>query len=344
MTKDRISVIIPVYNAQERLALSIESVLKQTYKEFELILVDDGSRDDSAKICDDYEKLDPRVVVIHQENKRVSAARNRGLAAARGDYITFVDADDTIEPEAFEKSMEIFKEQAVDLVILGMYFDYYQEGKLQKSQQRSIDRQICFDVKAIQPYFFDLANQNYLVSIWNKVIRAEIIKENKLFFEVDMSILEDFKFVLDVLEKSQSLCASPQAYYHYYHDCSLSQIKRRPGIDYFRNFQILDHRLRRFSQAFSLDDETGGARIDGMIFRYYLTAVEKLYSGSGSFLEKYRDMKKFMQRGDVCTAGKNAQVSGFRLRLLLGLFNKKSFRTLAVLFFINDWRAQIKKS
>lgn len=344
MTKPLISVIVPVYNAQERLALSIESVLKQTYDQFELILINDGSNDDSPKICDDYAKRDPRVVVIHQENKRVSAARNRGLAAARGDYITFVDADDTIEREAFQKSMEIFKEEAVDVVITGMVFDYYQDGELRKSERRSIDRQICFEMKKIQPYFFDLANQNYLASTCNKIIRSQVISENKLLFEVDMSILEDFKFVLDVLEKSQSLCAIPQAYYHYYHDLSLSQIKRRPRINYFRNFQILDHRLRSFSQAFCLDDETKGAQIDGMIFRYYLIAVEKLYSGSGRFLEKYQEMRKLMQRDEFYTAAKNAQVGGYRLQMVLKLFNKKSFRILAILFFLNDWRGQIKKS
>ncbi len=344
MLRPLISVIIPVYNGQERLAMSIESVLNQTYENFELILIDDGSSDDSPKICDDYQKIDSRILVIHQANKRVSAARNRGLEMAKGDYITFVDADDTIDPLAFETSMAVFEKQPVDMVISGMFFDYYQDGKLQKSQRRSVDRQICFDLVDIKAYFFDLASQNYLVSIWNKVIRARIIRENNLCFEVDMSILEDFKFVLDVLEKSQSLCAIPQAHYHYYHDVSLSEMKRRPRIDYFRNFQILDHRLRAFSQSYSLDKQTNEARIDGMIFRYYLTAVEKLYSGSGRFLDKYEDMKKLMGRDDVCMAAKNAQVSGFRLRMVLFLFNKKSFRFLAILFFLNDWWDQIKKS
>lgn len=344
MLKALISVIIPVYNAQERLALAIESVRHQTYENFELILINDGSTDDSAQICDAYAKLDDRIRVIHQENKRVSAARNRGLEEARGKYISFIDADDSIDPLTFENSLNLIVKHSADMAIWGMSFDYYQNGQRKKSQQRVIDKEICFNTEDIKAYFFDLANQNYLVSICNKMIRLEIIKENNLGFEVEMSILEDFKFILDLLEKSQKICAVPQAFYHYYHDLSRSRMKRRPRIDYFRNFQILDRRLREFSQIFNLEEQKNKTLIDGMIFRYYLIAVEKLYSGSGRFSEKYQDMKALMNRDELEIASKRAQVIGLRLRMVLFLVNKKMFRLLAILFFLNDWLDQIKKS
>ena len=101
-----ISVIVPVFNAEEYIENCILSILHQTYPYFELILIDDGSTDHSMNICQKYENEDSRIKVLHQSNQGVSSARNVGILAARGDYITFVDADDTLEREALEKALD----------------------------------------------------------------------------------------------------------------------------------------------------------------------------------------------------------------------------------------------
>lgn len=102
MDKIRISVIVPVYNAENYLNRCIESVLTQTYTDWQMVLVDDGSKDESLKVCQKYADLDSRISVIHQENAGPGIARNTGIAAANGDYIVFIDSDDYIEKEYFQ--------------------------------------------------------------------------------------------------------------------------------------------------------------------------------------------------------------------------------------------------
>lgn len=102
----KLSIIVPVYQAGKYLEKCIKSILDQTFTDFELILVDDGSNDGSEKICDDYAKKDARIKVIHQKNQGVSSARNAGMNCAEGDYIAFVDADDWIETDMFEQCMD----------------------------------------------------------------------------------------------------------------------------------------------------------------------------------------------------------------------------------------------
>ena len=113
----KISVIVPVYKAEKFLSNCIKSILNQTYHDLEVILVDDGSPDSSGQICEEYAKKDNRIKVIHQKNAGVAAARNVGLDLATGDYITFVDSDDYIRPQMYEKMLKCAQNNHCDLVM-----------------------------------------------------------------------------------------------------------------------------------------------------------------------------------------------------------------------------------
>lgn len=113
---DKISVIVPVYNVEDYLEECINSILGQTYKNLEIILVDDGSTDNSSKICDIYEKKDKRIKVIHKENGGLSSARNEGLKYRTGEYISFVDSDDFIDKTMYEKLYSAIKKYDADVV------------------------------------------------------------------------------------------------------------------------------------------------------------------------------------------------------------------------------------
>ena len=115
-----VSIIVPIYNVEQYISKCIESILAQTYRDFELILVDDGSTDMCGKICDEYAKQDSRVHVIHQENKGVSAARNAGISLAKGEYIMFVDSDDFITENMLEKMHDCIAESGSDIAICGI--------------------------------------------------------------------------------------------------------------------------------------------------------------------------------------------------------------------------------
>ena len=120
-----ISIIVPIYKVEKFLPKCIESILAQSYSDFELILVDDGSPDECPEICDEYAAKDQRIIVIHQKNSGVSAARNVGLKKAKGQYIGFVDPDDFIAQDMYEKMVQAVEQSAAELVICG--YDYYDE-------------------------------------------------------------------------------------------------------------------------------------------------------------------------------------------------------------------------
>lgn len=117
ITKPKISIIVPVYKAEPYLKKCIDSILNQTFKDFELILVDDGSPDRCGEICDEYALKDSRIKIIHKENGGQSSARNVGLDIAQGEYIGFVDSDDWIEPDMYKKLFKVLKNDNVDMAI-----------------------------------------------------------------------------------------------------------------------------------------------------------------------------------------------------------------------------------
>lgn len=119
--EESISVIVPVYNVEKFLARCVDSILSQTYEDLEVILVDDGAKDASGRICDEYAEKDSRVKVIHKENGGLSSARNAGIDAATGTYLAFVDSDDWIEPEAYQHMLGLMKKYGAKLVCAGRY-------------------------------------------------------------------------------------------------------------------------------------------------------------------------------------------------------------------------------
>ena len=123
-----ISVIIPVFNVEKYLPKCLDSVINQTYKNIEIILVDDGSKDSSGRICDEYAQQDSRIIVVHKENGGLSSARNAGLDIATGDYVMFVDSDDYVEPYFCEIPLKLAKENNVEIVSFG-YYRVYEDGR-----------------------------------------------------------------------------------------------------------------------------------------------------------------------------------------------------------------------
>lgn len=338
MTHGLISVIMPVHNSEKRLELSINSILNQTYKNIELLLVNDGSIDASPMICDKYSKFDSRVKVIHQKNAGVSTARNRGIKESKGQFITFVDSDDIIDSNTFEEVMKQQLDESLDIIIFGMRFDYYKEDKLVKSKVLSMEKNMCFYIQNIKDLFFNLYEKNYLTPVWNKIIKASIIKENNIEFEKEMSILEDFKFVLDVLENSQKVCILSYPYYKYYHDILSSSLKRRPNIDYTKNFQILDKKIRAFSEKLLFDKDVDLKKINGLMIRYYLIAIEKLFSSSLKIKDKYTEMKRIIYLKEFQYALDKKNIMGLRLKLrfICFLLKSRNYRIVFLLFYLND--------
>lgn len=332
----KISVIMPVYNAESRVGIAIESILNQTYNNFELILVNDGSSDRSGEICKNYAKKDKRIKLINQNNLGVSAARNRGIEESTGEYINFIDADDTIVPKALELLIETIKDNNYDMIIYGMSFDYYNRGEYSYSLHKVIDKNIIDCSEMIQDIFFDLYDSNYLSSSCNKLIKKSMILENSIRFDTNMAILEDFKFTLDILSSTNHILAINKPLYNYYNELSISKLSKRPNIDYMNNFYILEKSLRKTALNIGLVSPKFQGRINCMIFRYYLIYLEFLFSNDENILYKYKMLKKFMIDEKVVYANNRASCSGLRLKIIQSLFKYNCRIILTLVFYINN--------
>lgn len=203
-----ISIIVPVYNAQKYIKRCVESIVNQTYKDWSLILVDDGSKDESGMICDQLAKSDSRIQVIHTENKGASAARNRGLDKATGEFVTFVDADDWLEMSHLQILVNQISKD-VDLCINSFVTDLYYGA-----------RPFCYktihshnNIESIKIFFCVLIQHSQF--LWNKLFKRKIIEENGIRFNTSVSLGEDNIFILEYLNFIHGLSASSICTYHY---------------------------------------------------------------------------------------------------------------------------------
>lgn len=206
-----VSIIVPVYNAEKVIRRCVDSILEQEYTDFELILVNDGSKDASGEICNEYAAEDPRVQVIHKENSGVSDTRNTALAHARGTYLQFLDSDDWITPDATRLLVEAAKEHDCDMVIA----DFYRVVGERVSHKGSIEesglmtREVFVDCMMENPADF------YYGVIWNKLYRREIVENHKLRMNPDISWCEDFMFNLEYIRHCSTIYALQVPIYYY---------------------------------------------------------------------------------------------------------------------------------
>lgn len=197
-----VSVIVPVYNAEKLLKRSIESVLAQTDPDWELLLMDDGSTDGSAAVCESYAQKDSRIRVLHDSNHGVSYARNRGIDAATGDYLYFLDADDYLAPEAFARLRECVKDRIPDIVFTAFY-------KVYKTKTELVP--VCLHAGSFDPYHTRL-----LGTVWGKLYRRAFVGDAR--FDPKLHLCEDAELNYRLLPKAQTVlpCDYPSYYYVYY--------------------------------------------------------------------------------------------------------------------------------
>lgn len=177
---DLISIIIPVYNVKNYVSEAIESVINQTYKNIEIIIIDDGSNDGSEKICDDYAKKDSRIKLIHQKNQGLSVARNKGLEIMTGKYVGFLDSDDAYHPKMIERLYDITIENNVECAICN-YVTEKNVSKLSMSNIKKFPRKISINTGLYlkQETLKNLANEKINISVWNKLYKKNLFDSIK---------------------------------------------------------------------------------------------------------------------------------------------------------------------
>ncbi|MGZ2371881.1 glycosyltransferase family 2 protein [Ancylomarina sp. YFZ004] len=213
-----ISIVIPVYNVEKYLRRCIESVLAQTYYNTEVILVNDGSTDNCLEICRDYVKKDSRILLIDQKNKGLSGARNSGLKIAKGEYICFIDSDDSIDSSMVEDFFNVLINNHPDVITSNIF--QYKTGNLEyrhirnKLPYNQLLKQIEIRKHFVEPYYGGYLG--IIPSACTKMYKVAFLKDNELLFDESLKRAEDYWFNFYVFENAKTVFSIDKAYYHYY--------------------------------------------------------------------------------------------------------------------------------
>lgn len=213
MGEIKVSIIMPVYGVEDYVGKAIESIQAQTLTDWEFFCVDDGTKDRSGEICDEYAAKDPRIIVIHKENGGAPSARNVAIDKAKGKYMYFMDSDDWTEPTMLEDMYNIAEKNNSQLVVAGYYIDTYYSDT-----EKFVQKQFCDDaVFATQQEFREnahkLFDRNLLYTPWNKLYLSSYILENKLYFP--QTFWDDFPFNLSVVRDVERVAVTSKKYYHF---------------------------------------------------------------------------------------------------------------------------------
>lgn len=312
-----ISVIVPVYNAELYLRTCVECIRSQTFRNFELILIDDGSVDRSAAICNEYVEKDSRVKVIHQNNQGPSAARNRGMKESEGKYITFVDADDCIEKCYLENLWRITEDYGADLVISGMFL--VEDGQKPGSRNNlSVPAgEMTRRVSRQEAYRCMLGGKRALLFAWGKLYCRRLLRDISY---PEGEVYEDVKVICKIIEKADNIVCTPYTGYFY--------IQRPDSITHSSMSQEHKVLLRNEIEFWNF------IKIHYPELEYL--AKEKYFRSCFFLLEK---MSEKMQYGKECRKLRKSILKNWRYLL----FNKTVSRTvrggtLCLLFGIPCYR------
>lgn len=222
------SFIIPMYNCEHYIKKSIENILNMKRSDYEILLIDDGSKDNTSIVCNKMVQKSRYISYFYQKNSGVSSARNRGLSYAKGKYVIFIDADDTFDFTRMNQLLNIVKDNyQLDLVVFGISFDYYYRNKLYRRDEIRPPLTGVREREEWIPKLNDLYSNNSLNPVWNKIIKRELLLKNKVYFKENMFLYEDLEFSLRCMAYCNLVLFQPSIIYHYCQSEEEGNIEKR---------------------------------------------------------------------------------------------------------------------
>lgn len=232
MQEIKVSVIVPIYNTEKFLEKCIDSIVNQTLEEIEIILINDGSTDNSHNICEEYSKKFPQKIrYINNKNIGCSATRNLGISLAKGEYIAFVDSDDYIDKEMYQEMYEKAKKEDLDIIISGVIYE-------------NTRKKVVPNIKSnfLEEY---LLPKNKIALCWNKLFKRVLIEKNKIKFPESIHYAEDLVFTFQCFTFSRKNGIKKEAYYHYIIHGNNSIFNMKKRMDFIIAFNILYKTLEK---------------------------------------------------------------------------------------------------
>lgn len=291
-----ISIIVPVYNIKSYLPKCIESILSQTFSDLEIVLVNDGSTDKSGDICEEYRKMDSRVVVVHKENGGLVSARKAGMRAARGEYIGYVDGDDWIEPDMYERMYQKLLDQNVDVVMCGRYED---TGEAQREVYHGIAEgrygkeellETVYPRMIVGNTFFEW---EVFPGLWDKLFRRSCVEQFQYAVDERITMGEDAACTYPCLLNANGIYVLHECFYHYRQTTS-SMVKKIQDYEKERNefhilYQSVNKHFERYAGIYDLRQQW-----KKYVLFLMLPRADGLYRGFEylNYLFPFRQVKK----------------------------------------------------
>lgn len=333
MKTPKVSVIVPVYQAEAFLEACLKSILGQTFSDFELLLIDDGSEDRSGIICDQYAKADNRIMVLHKQNSGVSAARNAGLEICKGELITFVDADDTVDSCFLESAVGAMSEGSADLFLSGMYMEIWKNHVMQESIQYGIRTSGSYTVKALLEELEKKYPQICICGPCCKLYKNEIIREYNIRFPKLLEYGEDTYFNLEYLAHCRRVFFSQECFYHY-RRANEAPLFSRFHEDTYEVHELVYSKMRALMQQLGCC-KTAMYKFESFYFCMLLGGIHEYYRFSEKTTAQERLHHIIKVAGDPCLSKVKLQyLPGIKTGILYGLLRFKMYSLIALIFEI----------
>ncbi len=354
--ENKVSIIVPVYNCENSIERCLRSILTQTYQDIEVIAIDDGSKDNSGKICDKLAKEDDRLIVVHQENSGVSKTRNNALKLATGNYIQFVDSDDYLADYATKSLVDAANKNGADLVIA----DFYRVIKNRISTKGKIKSKKVFSLQEYANHMIKDPADFYYGVLWNKLYKRSIIDKYHLTMLEDINWCEDFLFNLEYVKYCKVFFAIQiPIYYYFKNENSLSNNKMTAEKIVAMKHQTFDE-FNKFYQQVLTEEEYQAYR--PLIYRYLveyakdggtnlfnvalgqesITVMDYALKNDSFTLKNYRFMKGYMSLLEPLTYKYKLNYRQLSILELIGTDNIVSKEELAEILNVSKQQMVIE--
>ena len=329
----KVSIVIPVYNGEKYIDDCMKCMKSQTYQQIEIILVDDGSKDRSGAICDEYAKTDDRIKVCHQENGGLSSARNLGIRNATGKYVIFFDVDDAVESDIIKDNVELAEKNQADVVMCGFW--YYDVDKKELIPNK-LDKSF---VGTAEEYFHNFLIQTMEHEVfnapWNKMIRRELLEKNDLWFDTRYPIYEDIIFAAELFNIAEKIVVNNKLYYKYFVRSSGSLITRFYDTLFESVTQFHDNAMKYCSKYENNEEQI--KRFDLLYATHIFTHLKQISCRKElSNTEKYKLIQKIVDSDKLQNAVKNADLAG-RKKIVRMMIQRKMRRTICLFYRVLGW-------
>lgn len=301
--REKISVIVPVYGVEKVLVRCVESILAQTYEELEIILVDDGSPDGCPAICDDYAEKYEKIVAVHKKNGGLTSAWKEGVRHAAGSLIGFVDSDDWIEPDMYERLYGELNRQGADISMAGLIFDYEDPGYPPRRETNRMDMSV-YDRQELTGLYPVLLNDGSFIgrtiqpSRVTKLFRRELVEQNLDLWDDRVTVGEDLQMVFAAVLDAGKICALPDYYpYHYWYNMSSMTGKHDP--DYLEKIKLLRERMEAISDQKAVYDFRPQIRNDFLSLAIMAVKNEIWRNHKDSFVQVLKNVRAMCRDDSV---------------------------------------------